>query len=386
MHSLLNGNADAGPHVRRVVASGQSDAATATQVVHCILLSGGLRNTTCREVQPDRSQQPILKNGALAGIAVRSMAYRRFEYDEGGLWTGTTFFKHACCGTGKFLRASTIEAGWQAPGIQQLREQGTLVKIKTLTLNAGAPYTEVLTMITPANVGAIPDHAGTPGARTGAGEEQAAPGTTPDPHRPAIPTSCPTEAMRHEVQATFGDRHAPTQQEAMHGLQRGLDTMHAGGGTKRKSASTILKRAKRVQTAADREKDEQAFVKELQGESDGYWCDTPHCRRFFRCGRRECIDKVVACVVRCSDAWLFLRSLICHACCCVVPIQVVILAEEASRRTRPMSRCRHQPFSQQFAQAEEWEEDRDSTLHFIIGSDEACDRSPREPHPSVQQA
>ena len=69
-----------GPHVKQVVASGASDAINALDVVRCMHLGGGIK-TTCLQIILDRhGRQQHLKEGALNNVAIRSMAYRKFEY------------------------------------------------------------------------------------------------------------------------------------------------------------------------------------------------------------------------------------------------------------------------------------------------------------------
>ena len=120
--------------MKRVVASGKSDASTAAEVVRCMQLGCRTSNTHCREIIPDRGRQRSIKSSALSTVPIRAMAYRRFEYDEDGRWTGTTFFKHGTCGSGRLVARANLETGWNADGIQG----PTGVRIKTHTLQEGS--------------------------------------------------------------------------------------------------------------------------------------------------------------------------------------------------------------------------------------------------------
>jgi hypothetical protein len=59
----------------------------------------------------DRSRQGELKGGALP-VPVRSIAHVEFNYDDDGEWNGSTFFKHAGFGIGKFISRDKQATLW----------------------------------------------------------------------------------------------------------------------------------------------------------------------------------------------------------------------------------------------------------------------------------
>ena len=84
------------------------------------------------------------------------MAYRKFEYFPSRVseihqdtplqveWVGTTFFKHAFCGSGQFVSRETLESNW----ISGKPQGPTGVQIKSLEkAESGTSFRETLTRI-----------------------------------------------------------------------------------------------------------------------------------------------------------------------------------------------------------------------------------------------